>query len=517
MDEAINQALLARSYERAAQLIETAVARIVTRGEMGGVLRWLGELPRPTLRAHPRLCLAYAWALIIAGQLQAVSPWLDEAARAIQTDDTALLGEEKAVRSMLVTLQGEVPEAIDLARLALAYLPVEDLFTRGLVAMNLGRAYDIVGDIDLASEAYEQSLSLSIAVDSPIVRLMSYVQMAGIKELQGWLGEAVTLFRRALDPDNSGRKLPVAGVAYAGLGRILYEWNQLDEASECLNTSLELGRRWDSDDAYATALVYLASVRAAQGRPAEAQSLSLQSEETLQGSFVSPPTVAVARAYLVRLWLRLGRLDLTQNWLEMYRSGLYAGTTETRHLGGATMARLMLAREEVVAARDLLAELLRQAQAGGRLADEIESLMLQSLALSSLGDIKSATSSLLQTLGPAEVGGYVRLFLDEGEPMRHLLRLLSPQSDYAARLLSLTESTPAGGDQLPYGQLAEPLSQRQLEVLRLLAEGLTNREIADQLVISVGTVKRHVSNIHAKLDVKTRTQAVARARQFGLF
>jgi LuxR family transcriptional regulator, maltose regulon positive regulatory protein len=530
MAEAVPHSLSAQDWERTARLIEQTARKALTRGETGTLSRWLQALPEAVARSRPHLCLAYAWVALTGGRLDRVEQWVQAAMRAASPDDAEVEGEVTAIRALLAVLRGDTPSAIQLARQALDSLPADDLFLRGLVAMNLGLAYDAQGDMAPASQAYSLAQAIGQASGNDLVSLMSASQLADIKVLQGKLHEAAAMYRQIIQSAESGQQLSIASMAYVSMGRLLYEWGDLDTATRHLTTAIELGQQWKSADMPATCLVHWAHIKQTQGNADGAQDLLLQAEQALQGHIISPPTIGTVKAYQARLWIRRGNLEAARRWAQEYQarpSHIPGYPGYLRQIEGATWARVLNAQGKPEAAILLLDSLLQVAEAAGQMGNVIELLALGALALQAQGQSAQAMTALERALTLAEPEGYLRIFVDEGEPMKLLLQRMKVKDprkgaeggrmrDYVDKLLSAVGERAFHPSSRGPQPLVEPLSERELEVLRLIADGFSNAEIAGKLVIAQGTVKRHINNIYGKLGVQSRTQAVAKAREIRL-
>ncbi len=553
--EAIEYALRAADYPRAADLIERhARWAVLVPGETGRMLRWLEVIPNEIAQAHPGLCLTHAWVLLSAGHTPEVEPYVETALRGIAThpedyDAQQIRSEADALRSLLAVMGGRLEEAIELANRALEGLPEDATLLRSMVALNLGLAYDMRGEPAAAAQVYRQAVALSQAAGNLLVVLIAAVQLADLEMLQGRAAHAEAAYRQAVQLADQLGSLPVTSMAYSGLGHILYEQNRLEEAAAQLERAIRLGQGWESKDIAAISQVFLAQVRLAQGQPAAALGLVEQAAASLRGSISSESTLRSVNAFTIQVWLRAGQAESAARWASDFQANpppfLQA---YLRVVEGATLARALLAAGEPAQAAESAARLLPEAQPG----EAIELQALLALALDAQGQREEAIRALAEALERAAVSGYAqdgpvlpapaapsgkpgipfdpsrgfcRTFLDEGLPMARLLRLAlarGVQPAYTAALLDAFEpavmqelGAPSAAQQANRA-LVEPLSERELDVLRLAAQGLPNPAIAARLVVAVSTVKTHINNIYGKLGVQTRLQAVNKARQLRL-
>ncbi len=513
--EAVSHALQAHDIEQAATLIESAAHdAMFIYGDARTLIGWLDALPDVLIQARPRLLAIQAWALLITGQHAAAEERVHAALRLTPLDDAETRGEIEAAHTIISVLSGEIDHAIELAHTALPQIPARDVFVRGMVLLNLGLAHDTRGEGAAAEQAYTQAIALSEASGQAFIRLMAMIQLADLKVLQGQLPAAAAMYRAMLQPV-TGQPLPLINMAYASYGRLLYEWNDLDGAAQCLSKCLELGRSWASADMLLVGLIHLAHVRLSQGDEAGLRDVLAEIEPALNQNVVAPSTLNVVRAYQTRLWLRQDQLEMARRWALEYEARRAENMLPfLRPIEEATWVRVLIAQGQTARAITMLEPLIHSMEEAGQIDHLIELLMLKASAYAAQGLASQAEASLMRALTLAEPSNYVRTFLDAGAPLRPLLHSIAPRSNYARQLLAASgveSSTP-----LTQSALIEPLSDRELAVLRLIVDGLSNAEIAAQLVIATSTIKTHINNIYGKLNVRSRTQAIARARELRL-
>jgi LuxR family maltose regulon positive regulatory protein len=540
--EAVQHALHAQDDQRTARLVEEHAVQMLMRGELALLSSWITALPAERVRARPWLSVYHAWTLLLTGRLGDVENRLRDAEVRLQDTESGILldvplderqdmrGHIAAIRAYASALQRDVHRASRLAREALELLPRENAVVRSVVTYMMGGMSLLSGDLAGASQAFAEASEAGRSAGNVHVAVPALSNLAELQVVQGRLCQAAETCRDALElaTGQHGGPLAVAASAHSAMGRLVYEWNDLEAAAHHVMRAVELSERWGNVDQAASNRVTLARVFQAQGDQAGARDALREAERLIRGRSVTPPVAAQVTAYQVRLWLAQGNLAAASRWAQESTGGpspsggasalrtspddglVYAGEFER-----ITLARVLLAQGEPGRALALLERQLASAEGGGRTGRAIEILALQALAFQAGGEMDKATSALDRALSLAEPEGYVRTFVDEGAPMEKLLRhTLSRRvkPDYVARLLEAL-GMPAAPQAQP---LVEPLSERELQVLRLIAAGLSNREIAQELVVTISTVKSHVNHIHGKLGVKSRTQAVARARTLGL-
>ena len=543
--EAIRHALAAQEHDRAADLVERVARKMWFRGEVMTLLGWLEALPEETRRRRPQLLLQHSAALLWVGQLDDVEPLVQEIERAVgpsgegrdedlqsSADETlrqVLLGGVAATRSWRAYLKGEPHDAIALARRALELLPETDLELRTYAAFRLAEAYRTADDLEAASAAFAESAELGRAAGHDFLVLMAMSRQAKLQMAQGRLRKADHVLQRTLRfaVEQIGDSLPATGEVHVIIGELLYEWDDLEAATRRLKEGIRLAERMGQLETLVDGYVAISRVEMAQGSADSALESAQESSRLAERSGAAEAIVEAA-AWNARL--HLTRDDLTAAVLELER---IAGTSAVsvsmvRETGQITRARLTMVRGEHDEALRLLEGLREAAEASDRKGNLLEILVLQALALWATNEKERAVTTLTRALVLAEPEGYIRTFADEGEAMGELLsatletrqrgRLDATPSvpmRYLAKLLAALareDAAPAAAAE----RLPEPLSERELEVLALVAAGMSNKEIAGRLFVSVTTVKTHINNLYRKLDARSRIQAVACARELGI-
>jgi LuxR family maltose regulon positive regulatory protein len=527
--QAFAHALAAEDHDTAARLVEQAGEPLLRRGELGTLLRWIEGLPDDLVRSRPDLSRFCAWALLFAGQVEGVEPRLQDVERALTSEARRIewgetrvrnvLGEVTAIRAYIAYFSGDATRMIDLAQEALKHLSERNLIARSIVVAQLGSAYLLRGDMVRAEEALAESIRIGQAGGNPSVTVNSTCSLAGLQAAKGQLHQAAETYRQALRlaTELYRQPLPVAAGAHLGLSHLLYEWDDLEAATRHILEGTELSKQWGDLGAMTSSYVSLARVRQAQGDLNGALELLRQAHQIVRQHTVSLFTDTKLAARCISLWLARGNAAAAARCAAEHRLSADDERAYVRELereaGYLVLVRLLVAQGELHKAVEWSTRLLRTAEALGRMSSVIKILVLQALAFQVRGDTGRGTAALERALSLAEREGYVRTFVDAGPPIAELLqralsRGLAP--NYVRRLLVAFRETPAAQP------LVEPLTGRELEVLRLIVRGLQNQEIADQLVISKATVKRHISNIYGKLGVSRRTQAIVHAQELGL-
>ncbi|MEI6778141.1 MAG: LuxR C-terminal-related transcriptional regulator, partial [Chloroflexales bacterium] len=549
--EAVSHLLAAGDYLRAAVLIEQEGRPLLLRSEIATVLGWLRALPEDLARARPGICLIEAWARAVSGQFEAVDAPLDHVAQILAACDgdpdtpsaqTApftprnLRSEVLAVRATVAGLRRDAMRTVELACAALAELPTDSVIVRSVVSLMLGSSAYISGDMAAAETALNEAAHAGQVAGMPIIAIFALRQLGELHARIGQLHRAAQTFQSAIDlgarlyPASdplAGRLVPVAGAAYMGMGLLYYEWNNLNAAEMLLADSLRLGRQGANVEILLMAPIGMARIQQAKG-DRDAARATMASALAFAHSTGVPRLADWLGAEHARLSLCMGDIATATAWDQGRRLQIDAPLSYLEEIDYLALAHLRLAQDRPAEARHLLGRLRTLAAAEGRHGSLIEIDALAALATSAVGDPPTARSTLLRALALAEPEGYLRIFADMGEPMRALLgdcRLaLAPRADPPSRqtlvsidrILALFTAAPVRLPVIPAAALIEPLSSRELEVLALVAAGLSNQDIASRLIVSISTVKKHINNIYGKLDVLSRTQAIKRARELGL-
>jgi LuxR family maltose regulon positive regulatory protein len=536
--EAFHHAAAANDIEHATRLIEGDGIPHHFRGSVTTMLDWLESLPTMELDARPSLWWMYAWLLVngqstgVEEKLQAAEAALQPALQGTKSGDKTdpLIGQIATARAVLALTRYQVEEMLTQSRRALEYLPPNNLALRATANWTLGCAYQHQVDRAAARRAFTESISLSQACGDIFTTIMATIGLGDMQIAENQLYLAAETSQRVLqllgDPP-----LPVASEAHLDLAQINYEWNDLDAAERHGQQSLHLARQYGRGiDRFVICEVFLAQLKLAQGDVTGASAiLAGASQSAHEGKFVLRiPEVAAAQV------------------LTLLRQGNLAGAAQLAqaHDLPISQARVLLAQGDPATALSLLEPLRQQMEARDWADERLKVMVLQAVALHLHGEQEKALQMVQDALELARPGGFVRIFVDEGTPMAHLLSAaltrgkMPDHVGYIGKLLAAFEleksEEPESADKsyLPIGassdraapalsalsasSVVEPLRQRELEVLRLMAQGLSNHEISQRLYLALSTVKGHNRIIFSKLQVQRRTEAVARARELGL-
>jgi LuxR family transcriptional regulator, maltose regulon positive regulatory protein len=520
---AVNHALAAHAWERVARLMENESESLRQRGEIATLAAWIQALPESVRRSYPGLCLTYARALVNVARYADAETFLLEAEHCLSGDAQvndprvdSLRGKALALRAQFANTRSEFTQVIELAQRAEQLLPPDDISWRSGVSLILASALRFTSNWLRANETFQEAAALKESIGEYAIALYALSSRGEVLEAEGQLRQAAAQFEEVLRLARLWgiANAPVTGYAWVGLGRVRWEWNELETALHDVQTGLERGQEAGIMDVLLRGHLARARIRQAQGDMQEAFAALEEADAVAEKMGVAQVRDWIG-ALRAQAWLRGGDTDAAVDWAKHF-----AGPMEDVVFPSVpiALAKIWLAQGEPEKALPLLDHALQSAQTVGRLGNAIHILAVQAIVYHAQGGPEQAFAKLEQALELAEPEGYVRVFMDEGAPMRRLLHRMLTRSSaphYVQWLLeALGDSVPA---ELPItGNPHESLSPRELEVLRLLADGATNKEIAHELVLTVNTVKRHISNIFGKLHVTNRVQAIAEARELNL-
>ncbi len=531
-EETIAHAFKANNDERLARLIEKYAWDMLHQSKYSLLFSWIEALPPTQVAARPWLCVYQSWtrhwaglraegevSLQTAEQLLARSP----SSRGEIAEDGRLIGGYMAtVRAHYALTNEEIPQVLEQARKALQLLPGDDYFTRSTVGVALGGAFWGIGDRANAERTYANCAADALQGGYPYraSSALCYVGMQQVKQAR--LQRAQETYQKALSlaTGPGGSYFPNAGYPLAKLGELACEWNDLEQARRYVNEGVKQCIQLGHVDLMAEAFIALTRVQLAQQDFGGVIETLQQTTRLLQETKVDPWICCWLDDCRLRLWAATGRLVEIIDWIETSGLRVFDPFNFHHDLDHINLARALVfvgnqhsSKPYLDDALGLLARLVTAAEAAAWSHEAIKILILQALALQTIGEGAAAVSALSRALTLAEPSGYVRSFIDEGEPMAELLQETAERGIATGSVNKLLSEFRIGQLQ---PALVEPLSPREIEVLRLLAAGLPNKGIAQTLVIAVGTVKKHLKNIYGKLNVHSRTAAIARARELGI-
>ena len=542
--EAIRHAMAGEDFGRAADLIELAIPAMRQARQEAMAHRWLGALPDELIRVRPVLSVGYAGALMVSGQIEDVEARLRDAERWLDTTDAQegprtrsaamvvvdeegyrrLPGAIAIYRAALALAIGDVAGAVTHARRVLDLVAEDDHVARGGAAGFLALTSWAGGELEPAHNSWADAKASFQMAGHVLDAIGCVIALADIEITQGRLTDAMRTYEQglALATEHGGPALRGAADMHVGISAIFRERNALAAASEHLLTSQNLGDENGLSQNPYRSRIALAQMRRAEGDLDGALELLTEAERLYVGNFF--PDVRPIAALKARVWVAQGKLSDASGWAREHGISAAEELTYVREFEHITLAKVLLAQgihdrddDTLAEAANLAARLLGAAKDGGRPGHAIEALVVQALAGHARGDVAGAMASLDRALALAEPEGYVRVFLDQGPRMLALLRLAAQQPDapsYVRRLLAAGVTVEAAATVAQ--PLIEPLSERELEVLRLLGTDLGGPEIARELVISLSTVRTHTQNIYAKLGVSSRRAAIRRAAELDL-
>jgi LuxR family maltose regulon positive regulatory protein len=552
--KAVEHAFQAQDYPKAASLVSQISEELWGRGEHATLLEWIGALPEVERRRYPHLWVWQVSMLITAGKMKEAEDCIPEIESYLDSftgtepDHASFMGRAYSLRTYIASFYGDVPSLLHYAHLALENLSrEEDAGGRCGISLVLSNAYLNNGDLAAAGQALAEAIDAGKIARRPYMVLTALSNLATVLYAQGDLKQAGQVCQEGdqMIQQYGLEHSPLAANLFIAQGLVLCEWHMLDEAEETIHRGLELAQ----DRGYIWSIAWgyrgLSRLLLARGDPAAAEAVLQEAEQLISDHEIPAYHTCGISGLKARAWVGLGKTEAAEAYLQsrnIQADGDIQYPHESEYLA---LARLYLVRRDLEAAENLLGRMLAWAEAAQQQLWVIRVLVLQALLDHFQGNRQQSLERLRRALHLAEPQGIIQVFVDEGEPMQGLLKqaLLKQAAypEYSQRLLaaflgsrmepaSVGEAqagvhAPSASERLAGASrpawmeseaLVEPLSKRELEIIRLIVEGYSNKEIAQKLYISLRTVKYHATSIYAKLGVSGRTQAAFRARELGL-
>ena len=555
-DSAIDHALAAEAYDLAVELLETHALAMIRQGYAETVNGWLQAVPAAWRCQSTRTDLAFAWMHLLRGAYAEAAPYLEQVEAALAeagpsaSSMDSVNAEWLAMRSLVRQMEGDPAEGEKLARAALATAPVQDAHARSLAYFALGSVLRLVESTIPAVDAHREAIRQARAAGNPVVEMLSTVGLAGMAFEHGRLRLAVEITEPVVTRlEHAGRTPPISGVLYGILGEAHYQWHRLEDARRYSLRALQLSTLGGYNSGRIICRIYLARLAQMEG-DLETATRELQQVGDLVPERLPDYVRQELVAQQVRLYLARNRPDAASlalqgegfTWEESlageraahFRAFAFPERPQGNGISHAAgllyNSGLRLLLHEALASGDedglpggvaLAGRLLDAATEGGYLLVALEALLLRAQMRAAMGDIAAAAADYRQALQQAAPEGIVGVFVEQGPPVAEALATLLEQDrlgdvarDDVERIIALTH-TPSTTTAAPEAPL-EPLTERELEVLRLIAEGLKYKEIAAKLFISLNTVRFHIKAIYGKLGVNRRARAVEKARRLRL-
>ena len=553
IEEALNYALAAEDWDQSANLMESCFQSLLECGQLHKILEWLNRLPANILVTRPRLCIQQAWVSALAQRAKDFISSLEISGRLIEGMASGAPGESCSIDELKTShtllsayrqiMAGNPQKALEILEELSKDFPSAHPWEENWLYWMKGYAFRSIGKLDQASDSFSEALRICQEHDNLWNDMICYTDLAMVLQLRGQLKQARDLFLKALE---LGRVRNVPNHGYLsrverGLGDLLLDLNKLEEAGLHAEIALERSQWWPSSNHLAASLALIGKIRLAKGDLNGASMVIKQADLERQKFPLLPINDSILDYAQVKLWLAQKNLDTARQWaikcMEGMSNSLPQGEIigESQELKLIALARVWMAEKKFEQVLDLLRSLAESALQSQRTQSLIEIDVLNAVALQQAAILRggkarqsdsSALFALEKSLELAEPGGYIRVFLDEGSLLYDLLITLRSKHDlnqdaaydkeYLNPLLEVFIGTVPSQNKKPVQDLSEALTGRELEVLKLMASGLSNREMAEKLSLSEGTIKSHVHNLIAKLDAQSRTHALARAKDLKI-
>jgi LuxR family transcriptional regulator, maltose regulon positive regulatory protein len=519
-NEAINHALAAGQPGAAAELAARFGELAWRRGDLSQLARWLKLLPEIEIGRRPILMVLDAWLLFAAGHDDQAGERLAAVTTMADPADKVLMGKVTAVRAYIATFKGDFAATIGQAQESLDLLPAEASAWRASAAMALADAYSFTGQLTAAATAYRQALLDGWAAGNGYLALLAAVKLALAQRQQGQLVQVMDLCRQqlALAVEHGLTQTIMAGCLHAIWSETLCEENELDQALLQAREGIRFSRQALHVGMLGWCYLYAARVFLTVGEFEVVAEMLRHVDQVAQETHLPPWMASPLAGLQATLWLAQDHVTAVATWAQQRQLDAHAPAPAVRAGEYLPLVRFYLRQGQFAEAAMVSERLLTAVGGKGYIAPEIEVLLLLALANQGLQKFTAAQQHLTQALTLAAPAGFLRAFVDKGEPMAQLLAKVKDEGRgmkvYREKVLAAFVPAQLAGR--PHTDLTEPLSEREQEVLQLIAAGLGNKAIADRLFITVNTVLYHTKNIYSKLAVNKRTQAVARAREMKL-
>jgi LuxR family maltose regulon positive regulatory protein len=533
INEAVQSALAGENYSRAVSLLENHAESMLMRSEISTLNSMLESLPQEKFLKNPRLCVYNGITLLLNSQPLSVAESRIEAA--IKSDTSGeVSGEVAAFRALVASYQGRLKQSVELCRKALDVMPEERIFFRSFIIGFLGLNYLWTGEIKAARKAFQEAVITGKKTGNLMITVLAQCHLAELSVFEADLNKAKTIYEKAFESaiDHKNYAQPIAGVALIGLGNLYREWNDDEKAMRYLERGIELINQWGEIGAM-NGYIGLAMIHKNRKDYTTSQKLLKKAQELAENFDAMEFDDIMVANYQALVSIYSGDYQYVKKWIENRNidpeftpESIPSSMKLLRIVEFSTLARFYLETDQPEKALQLLDKTCDIIKEAGWTYFELDCYLLRAIAHYKLDEFEDAIISCKKALNLAKPASFLRMFLDFGQPMAGLLRMVleedkiaSPQDErqfsksYARKLILAfnTIETAKATQGLP-----EPLSEREMEVLKLIADGLTNLEIGKQLFISLNTVRTHTKKINYKLDVHSRTQAISKAKQLGI-
>ncbi|MBI5577145.1 MAG: hypothetical protein HY896_12385 [Deltaproteobacteria bacterium] len=536
--EAVRYAIEGNRFPRAARLLETAGRELFRHGDFKELRRWIDALPERAVRRSPILCTLHAWALAYMGEFESARHRIACAAEGAAKPERAsgrgsaaagpIKAELQVLRAVVGIIQTDEPDVAGLHSGIVSLFPRKESALRGYAYITLGFASRVEGYLSLALQHFRDALVVSDGSNSSLVNLNARLNIGIVNYVMGRSNDAEESFRRSLEISRERLWLRSIGAAFLryGLALVLYDRNRPEEALAELSDAIAFLEAGDAFGFLGMALVERARVQLALARRDLADADIARARQVARKHHVGRVSF---RADLLetRMAVLAGNRDKAAEFLDAAKSAFDDESIGDRPVYPekyeyflVERIRLLSAQGQHEEAADLAGKAARSAESAGRGRNLIEFLILQAAAWSGLSRMKEALEALENALSLAMGEGIVRPFLNSGAEIAPLLRQFKTRDTFRSAVSAILSALEGRGEP-DAGETADrrshdPFHQREVQILKLVSEGLRNREIGRRLFLSEETVKWYLKGLYCKLDVGTRTEAIAKARKFGL-